>query len=109
MTAPAETHEGGGGVVELWFAGTRPPFTPFALKSVDIVARRGGASFFVGFVRQGRQVLAIGGQGAFDPFVIAVEKNHHIRFFIEDQSIVGQVIVERDFFHMLAKALDRTL
>ncbi len=75
MSAPAEADEGGGRVAEGRLAGIRPPFTPFAFESVDIVTRRGFSSTLIGFIGQGGQRLAIGGQGALNPFAVAIEEN----------------------------------
>jgi len=38
VAAPAETHEGGSRVVQLRLAGTCPPFPPFALECMDVIA-----------------------------------------------------------------------
>ena len=57
VAAPAETDEGRSGVVELRFAGTRPPFPPFAFETVNVIAGRGVASVLISFIGQGGQSL----------------------------------------------------
>jgi len=109
VTAPAETDERRGRIVELRFARARPPFPPFAFKPVDVVARRGIARVLIGIRRQGWQRFAIGGQGALDPVIIAIEKRDHVLFFIEDEPVIGQMVVQRDLFDMLPKSFCRAL
>ena len=105
VTAPAETDEGRGGIVELRLAGTRPPFPPFAFETVDVVAGRGSASVVVGLRRQGRQRLAIRGQGGMLPPGFAVVECDLIRGLIKADAIVRQVVV----FCVLSVRLRRDL
>jgi len=70
---------------------------------------RGVARILIGIGRQGWQSLAIGGQGAFDPVIVAVEKRDHVLFFIEDKPVIGKMVVLRDLFDVLPKSFHRAL
>jgi hypothetical protein len=109
MAAPAETDEGRGRVIDPRLAGALPEIPPVVFEGVNVIAGRGTAAVLIGLVGQRRQHVAIRGQGALDPLVVAIEKDHHIGPFVEREPVIGQVIVLRDFFHMLAKPLDRAL
>ena len=47
--------------------------------------------------------------GGARPICLAVEEHHHVASLIEDEAIVGQMIVLGDLFHMLPETLDRAL
>ena len=105
MPAPAEANEGRGRVINLRPAGTLPEIPPIVFEGMNVVTRRGVPSLFIGFIGQRRERLAIRGQGTLNPFAVAIEEDDHIGLFIENEPIVRQVIVQGDFFDVLAKPL----
>jgi len=109
VPAPAEADEGGRGIVEAGLAGTRPPFPPFALKRMDVIARSSRTAIFIGLCGKWRQYLAIGGQGGVVPPGLTVEEGDIVGFLVESDAVIRQVIVLRDVLHHLAKAEEHAL
>ena len=109
MSASAETDKGRGGVVEFRLAGACPPFPPFTLKAVNVIAWRFVSCVLVGFGRQRWESVTIGGEGPVHPFTIAIEETDHVSLIVKDQPVVGQVVVKGNFLDVLTEAIHGTL
>ena len=105
VSAPAEADKGRRRIVEFRFPRAGPPFAPFVFEAVDVIAGSGISPFLIGFVGQRGECFTVRGQGTLNPFAVAIEEDDHIGLFIENEPIVRQVIVQGDFFDVLAKPL----
>src|SRR5579872_3709883 len=106
VTISAEANESCGGIIEFRLSRTDPVFAPFAFEAVNIVTGSRRAAFLVGLGWQGRQGIVSRGQGAVNPFAVAVRERNHVTLFIESKLVVRQMVVHGNVFDMLPKALN---